>query len=113
MKKKFITAKVRCSFLWEYVMVRYEWLQVLIARNFSLPLHQIMKNFTLQTYGRTELAQLYSPHITPHAAWRRLRAWIALNPVLNEKLAATGYSQQQRVFTPAQVAHIIDELGEP
>ena len=40
MKKKFITAKVRCSFLWEYVMVRYEWLQVLIARNFSLPLHQ-------------------------------------------------------------------------
>ena len=30
-----------------------------------------------------------------------------------EKLAATGYSQQQRVFTPAQVAHIIDELGEP
>ena len=73
----------------------------------------IMKNFTLQTYARTELAQLYSPHITPHAAWRRLRAWIALNPVLNEKLAATGYSQQQRVFTPAQVAHIIDELGEP
>ena len=40
MKKKFITAKVRCSFLREYVMVRYEWLQVLIARNFSLPLHQ-------------------------------------------------------------------------
>ena len=70
-------------------------------------------NSTIRTYGRTELAQLYSPYITPDAAWRRLRRWISYNQSLTRKLADTGYSPMQRVFTPAQVKLIMDELGEP
>ena len=68
---------------------------------------------TIRTYGRTELAQLYSPYITPDAAWRRLRRWIAFNKSLTKKLAASGYIPTQRVFTPAQVKLIMDELGDP
>ena len=68
---------------------------------------------TIRTYGRTELAQLYSPYITPDAAWRRLRRWIMFNQSLTQKLAASGYVPTQRVFTPIQVALIMEELGEP
>ena len=43
--------------------------------------------FTVRTYGRTELAQLYNPHIDPKNAFRKLRAWIAYNPALTQQLA--------------------------
>lgn len=32
-----------------------------------------MKAFTIRAYGRTELAQRYSPNIGPHAAWQKLK----------------------------------------
>ncbi|MBE6283536.1 MAG: DUF4248 domain-containing protein [Mediterranea massiliensis] len=69
--------------------------------------------FTVRTYGRTELAQLYNPHIDPKNAFRKLRAWIAYNPALTQQLAALGYDGRARTFTPAQVAAIVRFLGEP
>jgi len=72
-----------------------------------------MEGFRIKEYGRTELALLYSPSLTPDAAWRRLKRWIFLFPGLTERLEAIGYCHSQRSFTPAQVRMIVEALGEP
>lgn len=70
--------------------------------------------FEIRQYGRTELAQAYSPDITPEAAWKKLRGWIDIYPGLNEQLTAAGYNpSRQRIFTPAQVRMIVEAIGEP
>ena len=69
--------------------------------------------FRIRAYGRTELAQLYNPNLTPQSAWNKLRAWIDHYPGLWQKLAGMGYCKKSRTWTPAQVAAIIDALGEP
>ena len=61
-----------------------------------------------RTFGRTELAQLYFPGFVDRSAWRKLRSWLDLNPRLHP-LA----SLHRRTFTPAEVARIFEELGEP
>ncbi len=66
-------------------------------------------NFVVRQYGKTELALLYFPHLAPQSAWRKLRRWIMLNPVLCDALG--GY--QLRSLTPKQVALIVEQLGEP
>lgn len=71
------------------------------------------QHFRVKVYGRTELAQLYSPTLAPNAAWRRLAEWIEHYPGLTERLAASGYQSGSRSWTPAQVAMIVDALGEP
>ena len=70
-------------------------------------------NFRIRAYGRTELAQLYNPHLAPSTAWHRLRAWIDRCPGLAGQLAASGYNGSQRTWTPAQVRLIVEALGEP
>lgn len=75
-----------------------------------------MKNieFEIRQYGRTELAQVYSPDITPAAAWKKLKVWIDYHPTLGGSLEELGYqSNRQRIFTPAQVEVIVRALGEP
>lgn len=69
--------------------------------------------FRVRQYGRTELAQCYFPHLTPHAAWQKLRRWIELNPVLRQELHAGFDGRGLRGFTPRQVALIVEQLGEP
>lgn len=69
--------------------------------------------FHLREYGRAELAALYCPNIAPVSAWRKLKKWIDRHPELPDRLAATGYNNHARGFTPAQVQLIVDALGEP
>ena len=69
--------------------------------------------FRLRAYGRTELAQLYNPHLAPSTAWHRLRSWVAQYPGLMQRLEKTGYSSQKRTWTPLQVRLIVEALGEP
>ena len=64
--------------------------------------------FKIKCYGRTELAQLYSPNILPQSAYRKLQSWLKLNPRLCDLTR-----KQERTYTPAQVARIVKELGEP
>ena len=64
-------------------------------------------------YGRTELACIYSPRLTPQAAWRKLRLWISLNRELSLELTALGYDGHHRTFTPRMVQAITHYLGEP
>lgn len=69
--------------------------------------------FHVRAYGRTELALLYSPHLSPGRAWTKLQAWLARIPGMQEQLAALGYRRDCRTFTPAQVEQIVRWLGEP
>ena len=71
------------------------------------------RSFVIRKYGRTELAQLYSPDIQPESAWVKLKQWIDLNPGLADRLRALGYDSHLRSFTPAQVRAIVEALGEP
>ena len=71
------------------------------------------KNSNPRSFGRMELACLYSPYTTPRHAWRRLQDWMASHPTLLRDLAGTGYNPRQRIFTPAQVHLIFSALGEP
>ncbi len=66
----------------------------------------------IKTYGKSELALLYNPHITASAARRKLNYWIEHYPGLKERLEAIGDSAC-RSYTPAQVRLIVDALGEP
>ena len=74
-----------------------------------------MKNdtFHIRSYGRAELAQAYSPDLSPMAAWRRLCQWIDRYPGLADRLRTLGYRTGQRSWTPAQVEAIVGALGEP
>lgn len=72
-----------------------------------------MNNFQIRSYGRTELALLYNPHLTPQSAWRTLQHWIVVCKPLHARLQQMGYDPSHRRFTPAQVAEIVAHLGEP
>jgi hypothetical protein len=67
----------------------------------------------IQSYGRRELATLYSPYITPNESWRKFKSWIEGNKLLSDELEKAGYSRTSRVFTPLQVGIIFRYLGEP
>ena len=69
--------------------------------------------FCIRTYGRTELALLYNPHLTPSSAWRVLRSWININPPLRRQLKHLGLKPTTRRYTPAMVSAIVKYLGEP
>ena len=47
-------------------------------------------DFRIRSYGRTELAQLYNPCLTPKAAYRKLVGWIDHYPGLAVRLAELG-----------------------
>lgn len=67
----------------------------------------------IQAYSKSQLANLYLPHIQPASARRTLRSWISKNTELQTALACTGYSDKAILLTPAQVGLIFRFLGEP
>ena len=99
----------------DYEGFRYDELGKMIV-SLHLENNTTMKNtdFKIREYGRTELAQMYSPDITPESAWRKLKEWFIFYPGLTDDLIRLGYRPgKQRIFTPAQVRLIIDAIGEP
>ena len=70
-------------------------------------------DFTIRAYGRTELAEMYLPHLSPNRAWRKLQDWIGVAQGLEQRLAQLGYRKSQRMWTPRQVRAIVEALGEP
>ena len=73
----------------------------------------IQDSFPIHAYGRTELALLYNPYLTPRGAYRRLMRWIDYSPGLRERLEKLSTQRNNRMWTPAQVALIVEALGEP
>ena len=69
--------------------------------------------FKLRSYGYSELAQLYFPHITKKSASVQLRRWLILNKKLNACLDETGFVPGQKLLTPKQVGLVLEFLGEP
>ena len=55
-------------------------------------------SFKIRSYGRMELASLYSPDLTG---------------MLRQQLDALGYRPDRRTFTPLEVKAIVEALGEP
>lgn len=72
-----------------------------------------MEEFKIRAYGRTELAQLYSPELTDIAAYRKMKKWIIRYPGLQQRLFDLGYLPGQRSYTPLVVRAIVEALGEP
>jgi hypothetical protein len=73
----------------------------------------MQSTFKLRSYGYSELAQLYFPHITKKSASVQLRRWLILNKKLNASLEETGFVPGQKLLTPRQVALVLEFLGEP
>lgn len=73
---------------------------------------QTGQEFRIRAYGRTELAMVYCPELTPCSAYRKLRQWINRSPGLADRLRRLG-DGQARTWTPAEVREIVDALGEP
>ena len=71
------------------------------------------ESFQIRSYGKSELAQLYLPNITPCAARRTFNSWIDLSPGLMDRLKAYGFTPSSHYYTPMQVRLIVDALGEP
>ena len=67
----------------------------------------------IRSLSKAQLAQLYAPDLTQGAAVNRLMAWLHRDEETMQKLAASGYTKHQKVFTSRQVSIIIDHLGEP
>jgi hypothetical protein len=66
------------------------------------------QNSHATSFNRTALAQRYFPDLLPLSAWAKFRRWLLTNPRLKPLLAS-----KSRSFTPAQVALIYSEIGEP
>ena len=73
----------------------------------TIKIYRIMETI-IKTFGRTELATHYFPTMNPDAAWHKLRSWFKINPRLSH-----FYNSRRRSFSPAEVALIYSELGEP
>ena len=73
----------------------------------------MQSTFKLRSYGYSELAQLYFPHITKKSASVQLRRWLILNKKLNASLEETGFVPGQKLLTPKQVQLVLEFLGEP
>lgn len=71
------------------------------------------KEFRVRSYGRTELALMYSPELTPTSAYRKLVRWIRRQPELSSYFIRNGKMPTSRCFTPADVRQIVCYLGEP
>ncbi len=70
-------------------------------------------SFKIRSYGRMELASLYSPDLTGMGAYRKLMRWIDRCKDLRQQLDALGYQPDRRTFTPLEVKAIVEALGEP
>ena len=73
----------------------------------------MQSTFKLRSYGYSELAQLYFPHITKKSASVQLRRWLILNKKLNASLEETGFVSGQKLLTPKQVGLVLAFLVEP
>ncbi|WP_259466496.1 DUF4248 domain-containing protein [Parabacteroides goldsteinii] len=56
---------------------------------------------------------MYFPGHTPVVAYKRMWEWIRTSRGLKAKLEAVGWVKFQKLYTPKQVAVLMEHLGEP
>ena len=72
-----------------------------------------MTTFKIKTYGKTELAKLYFPELSPPSAYKRLARKIAATPQLRSQLNETQKVRRRWYFFPKEVRRIVEALGAP
>lgn len=72
-----------------------------------------METFKLQSYTKTDLALLYSPHSETATAIQNLYRWMKQNRPLMSELEAVGYNKYRHSFLKQEVGIIVKYLGEP
>lgn len=71
------------------------------------------ERFVPHAMSKKELALMYLPDSTPHAAVGQLTRWIKMAKGLQEELEKTGYYKMQKMLTKRQVSIITAFIGEP
>lgn len=69
--------------------------------------------FVLRAYTKAELAQLYSPTLSPELALQKLYRWIRKNAELTGALTQAGYNKYRHSFLKSEVRLIVRYMGEP
>ena len=72
-----------------------------------------MDTFKLQSYTKTDLALLYSPHSETATALQNLYRWMRRNEALMSELQSVGYNKFRHSFLKQEVSIIVKYLGEP
>lgn len=67
----------------------------------------------IRSWGVGQFAQLYFPEATPSSAYSQLKRWISYEPGLKEKLREAGWRPFRKMYTPKQVAILVECFGEP
>ena len=67
----------------------------------------------IRTLSKAELAMMYAPNLSVHAAVNRLMARLRRDDTTMQRLHQAGYTKTQKVFSSRQVQIIVDFLGEP
>ena len=69
--------------------------------------------FSIRVYAKQELAMLYFPDATPHAAVNRLGRWISRNRGLQSAFRRLHTHKAAKFYTSAEVSKIVQYLGPP
>ena len=69
--------------------------------------------FPVHAYLKSELAQMYSPHLGPEAALRKLQKWIRRNPELYRAIYGGMEGKNEQAFSKRQVRLLIRYLDTP
>lgn len=71
------------------------------------------EKFKIRVYLKTELAQLYSPHLEAGAALRKLQKWIRNNAALHIEMYAGKEGKNEQAFSKRQVEVLVRYLDAP
>ncbi|WP_455608172.1 DUF4248 domain-containing protein, partial [Bacteroides rodentium] len=65
------------------------------------------KPFIIRPYLKVELAQLYSPCVSPRTAMNRLNTWIRHNPALCARMPSGREGKSAICVSPRQVRRLV------
>ncbi|MBQ8502099.1 MAG: DUF4248 domain-containing protein [Bacteroides sp.] len=69
--------------------------------------------FEIRSYGKRELAALYSPHLHPLTALKKMNRWIALNPELHRRMYSGREGRNDQFYSRRQVVLLVEYLDAP
>lgn len=76
-------------------------------------MEKLEEDFHIRVYLKTELAQLYAPHLDPEAALRKMRKWIHRNPELYRELYEGAEGKNEQAYSKRQVEILVRYLDTP
>ena len=71
------------------------------------------KIFVIKGYHKADLARMYHPDLSAHAAMGKMRRWINRNAELKRRMQEVQVSVLNHTYTPKEVAILVEFLGEP